>query len=360
MAEDSLPPLRAVPPPPEPTEPSVSRPLFTVPSSETLRKSRELLGSIRSGRVPAPARRNPLTASEGPGAVPPVPTLPIAGPTEPSRPQFDGTATVRVVSGSSENDSLSGVVTIPNFVQPPDSFDGELPSDIEVTAGKKKQKVQKPKKIQRFRLSDGNILKRNYKKGTEKIKNAGCRLIEFYDPELERFDADDYFMPIALVGGKTEEPAEQPAGSGLLARKLSDIQPTLSYAWGDAGELPPNFHDRMDNGPFVERSAPRTVMQWAPTNLWYHPLYFEDVGLERYGHTRKPWIQPFVSSTKFFGQAIGMPYQMVLHPPKSREFALGYYQPGEWAPKKRYQIPFNEEAAATEFLWVTGVLLLIP
>ena len=51
---------------------------------------------------------------------------------------------------------------------------------------------------------------------------------------------------------------------------------------------------------------------------------------------------------------------MTLKPPMSREFALGYYQPGEWAPKKKYQIPFNEEAAATEFLWVTGLILLIP
>jgi len=192
--------------------------------------------------------------------------------------------------------------------------------------------------------------------------NGGGKLIEFFDPELEQLDVDDYQHSVLLVGGSnTEEPANREA-SELLSRKLTDIRPSLSYAWGDIDEekLPTDFYKRMDKGEYTEVVAPRTVFQWEPTNLWYHPLYFEDVGLERYGHTRKPWVQPFVSTGRFFGQVAMLPYQMTLHPPKAQEFALGHYQPGEWAPKKRYQIPFNEEATTVELLWITGLILLIP
>jgi len=192
-------------------------------------------------------------------------------------------------------------------------------------------------------------------------------MIEFYDPDFkEPYDTEDYEMKILVVSGEEESSeqvtASESQGSGLLSRKISDIKPSLDYAWGaytDA-QLPDDFHERMDNGTYVAKLAPRTVLQWTPSNLWYHPLYFEDPGLERYGHTRHPVIQPFASTGRFFGQVVGLPYQVALHPFHSREYALGYYQPGEWAPKKKYQIPFNEEAVASEFLWVTALVLLIP
>gem|GEM_PF-1890982 len=201
----------------------------------------------------------------------------------------------------------------------------------------------------------------------DRITHWTAGMIEFYDPDFEEpYDTDDYEMKILLVSGEEETSVkvtdEQSQGTGLLSRKISDIKPSLDYAWGEYtdAQLPDDFHKRMDHGTYVETLAPRTVLQWAPSNLWYHPLYFEDPGLERYGHTRHPLIQPFASTGRFFGQVAGLPYQVALHPWKSREYALGYYQPGEWAPKKRYQIPFNEEAAASEFLWITALILLIP
>lgn len=202
-------------------------------------------------------------------------------------------------------------------------------------------------------------VKRQAAKLKRQARRASRPFVAFYEPE----DVDDYHMPILLVGNEEEvEELPESQTTGLLARKLSHIKPTLDYAWGRVAEddLPDDFHQRLDNGPYVERFAPRTVVQWAPTNLWYYPLYFEDPQLERYGHSRREWIQPFVSSSRFMVQTVGLPYQMTLHPPHCREYALGYYQPGEWAPKKKYQIPWNEEAAATEFLWIMGFILLVP
>lgn len=214
-----------------------------------------------------------------------------------------------------------------------------------------------------------NLRKRRRKSRSfhDRITRWTAGMIEFYDPDFEEpYDTDDYEMKILLVSGEEETAdegsAEPQQGSGLLSRKISDIRPSLDYAWGEYEDhkLPEDFHKQMDNGPYTARNAPRTVVQWAPSNLWYHPLYFEDPGLERYGHTRHPIIQPFASTGRFFGQVVGLPYQVALHPYHSREYALGYYQPGEWAPKKKYQIPFNEEAAASEFLWITALVLLIP
>lgn len=208
-------------------------------------------------------------------------------------------------------------------------------------------------------------------RGKSRVSRIASRFIEFYDPACDCPNPDGYYMPVLLVAGE-EPPKDDPdgfadlneatAGDRLLDRKLTDIRPTLDYAWGDkeASQLPADFYKRIDHGQYVDTVAPRMVLQWAPSNLWYHPLYFEDPGLERYGHTRHKFVQPFVSSGRFLGQVVGLPYQMTLHPPHCPEYALGYYQPGECAPKLKYQIPWNEEAAAVQFLWIAGFVLLIP
>ena len=155
---------------------------------------------------------------------------------------------------------------------------------------------------------------------------------------------------------------DQVQGSGLLPRKLTDIRPSLDYAWGDTGssELPDEFYVHAANDVNV-RIAPRlTVLHWAPTNAWYQPLYFEDPALERYGHSYHPLIQPIASTGHFLGQAVGLPYQAALRPPHSREYPLGWYRPGECAPKLRYKVPFNEEAVVTQALAVVGLVFLIP
>ncbi|MEP3481302.1 MAG: hypothetical protein ABJZ55_18825 [Fuerstiella sp.] len=210
-------------------------------------------------------------------------------------------------------------------------------------------------------------LGQKFKAGAKRV--LGC-FIEVDECDEVHFDVDDYHMPILLVSAQGEETDKEESSMsddedpavGLLSRKLTDIQPTLAYAYGEKDErvLPEAFYKKVDHGVYEQQVGPKMVLQWEPTNLWYYPLYFQDVGLERYGHTHKPWVQPFVSTGKFFGQVTTLPYRMVLDPPTCPQYSLGYYQPGEWAPKKKYQLPFNEEAAATQFLWMTGFFLIIP
>jgi hypothetical protein len=106
--------------------------------------------------------------------------------------------------------------------------------------------------------------------------------------------------------------------------------------------------------PFIARNFAHIHYCWEPTNMYHRPIYFEDVPLERYGHTRHYLLQPFVSGTKFAVQLLGLPYQMVLYPPCTRQYSLGYYRPGECVPYKYYQIPLNAEAALVEAGLIAG------
>ncbi len=99
--------------------------------------------------------------------------------------------------------------------------------------------------------------------------------------------------------------------------------------------------------------------RWAASNITYNPLYFQDVSLERYGHNHGVF-QPVVSVAKFGTQVIGLPYQMALDPPCSCETPLGYYRPGDCAPKLHYQIPLNARAALVQAAAVSGVALILP
>jgi hypothetical protein len=116
----------------------------------------------------------------------------------------------------------------------------------------------------------------------------------------------------------------------------------------------------LSQGPFEARAFPPSTYTWQASNIFYQPLYFEDPDLERYGHAYPFFVQPIVSSLRFTVQAIGLPYQATIDPPCCRVYPLGYYRPGECAPKLIYQIPWNTEAAAVEAGAIAGVYFLFP
>jgi len=194
-------------------------------------------------------------------------------------------------------------------------------------------------------------------------------------PPEHDYDVDVYDQrPISVASSQIETTVrpmaanmdEAQAGNvsetNLLRTDIREIRPTLGYAMRniDAGQLPEGFSEKLDQGEYIARKSSPAVLQWAPTNLYHFPLYFEDPALERYGHTYHPCVQPFASAGRFATQLVGLPYQMTLHPVHSREYALGYYRPGECAPKKFYQIPFNEEAAIMQAAAMAGFFLIFP
>ena len=190
--------------------------------------------------------------------------------------------------------------------------------------------------------------------------------------------------------GDPGEDADQGAGVAPIAqtpdqlRKIGDILPYFDYepdpdvddpclyqcprpdgrpckVYGE-DEIVPACPEEVSLGddPFTPRSMPSSVFAWKASNVHYNPLYFEDVPLERYGHTYGDCVQPFVSVGKFGVQLIGLPYQMALDPPCKEVYPLGYYRPGEPAPKLCYQIPFNARAAAVTAGFYSGLGVILP
>ena len=120
------------------------------------------------------------------------------------------------------------------------------------------------------------------------------------------------------------------------------------------------MHCRIDNQQFVARQWKAITLAWKASELHHHPLYFEDVELERYGHTLGQFAQPFKSGAHFFANIAVIPYNMALEDPKDLRYTLGYYRPGSTAPRLIPAIPLSTKAA----LWQAGAMVggwaLIP
>jgi hypothetical protein len=123
-------------------------------------------------------------------------------------------------------------------------------------------------------------------------------------------------------------------------------------------ECPPIV--QLSDSPYEGRLFGEELLCWEAPNLWYNPLYFEDAPLERYGHYYGCLLQPFVSAGKFSAHLLALPYQMSIDPICSRRYSLGYYRPGECAPKLCYQPPLNADAAAATAAFYTGMFYIFP
>ena len=111
---------------------------------------------------------------------------------------------------------------------------------------------------------------------------------------------------------------------------------------------------------FEHRDWLASTMTWKASGVCHKPLYFEEVQLERYGHTAGPVLQPVLSGAHFFLNIATLPYQMGISPPNECEYALGYYRPGNCAPWLLPPIPLSVRGALMEAGAITGGVFVIP
>ena len=111
---------------------------------------------------------------------------------------------------------------------------------------------------------------------------------------------------------------------------------------------------------YTPRKWTPSTMTWKASNLCHHPLYFEDVNLERYGHTRGPLLEPVVQSAHFFANIAILPYKMGVHCPSECQYALGYYRPGNCSPWIKPPVPISARGAIAQAATMTGMFWLIP
>ncbi len=126
----------------------------------------------------------------------------------------------------------------------------------------------------------------------------------------------------------------------------------------DAWELPSEC--QLPNIAFKGRHWLPMQMTWRAPDLCHKPLYFEEVNLERYGHTAGPFAQPLVSSAHFFFNIAALPYKMGIHPPNECQYALGYYRPGNCAPWIIPPVPLSLRGAMLETAVIGAGIGLIP
>ena len=112
--------------------------------------------------------------------------------------------------------------------------------------------------------------------------------------------------------------------------------------------------------PNVPRSWQPMTFTWKASNMCHTPLYFQDVNLERYGHTRGPFWEPLYQSAHFFGGVLVLPYKMGVHHPKECVYTLGYYRPGNCAPWIVPPVPISVQGAINQTAVMVGGAWLIP
>lgn len=128
----------------------------------------------------------------------------------------------------------------------------------------------------------------------------------------------------------------------------------LNKAWGLPREC------RIRQAKFRPRNWTPSQVRWTASGLCHKPLYFEEVNLERYGHTAGPALQPVLSSAHFFVNIAFLPYKMGIHPPTECQYTLGYYRPGSCAPWVVPPVPLSLRGAVAQAATVSGLGLLIP
>ncbi len=94
-------------------------------------------------------------------------------------------------------------------------------------------------------------------------------------------------------------------------------------------------------GVYEPRMWVPQTFTWTASSLCHKPLYFENIQLERYGHSHGPFLQPVHSAAHFFISLASWPYQTTIHPANECQYALGFYRPGNCAPWLRYPIPLS-------------------
>lgn len=163
-------------------------------------------------------------------------------------------------------------------------------------------------------------------------------------------------------GGSNFEPC-QALQNTTLFKPLGEISTVLESDTDEELLTPPDcagsfFQSRLAGQE--TRFGSVTPYHWKPTNFFRHPVYFDDVPLERYGQSKSPHFQPFISGTRFILQLPILPYRMGVDPPLSCVSSLGHQPPGSCVPCIRQTLPIQGNASLVQAATTVGLVFLLP
>jgi hypothetical protein len=158
--------------------------------------------------------------------------------------------------------------------------------------------------------------------------------------------------------GQAKEACEKSL-QNLRAYTVDKVNLNINITGTEGKDYP--FECSIDDGTqHPGRCWQQTTYLWKASAMCHKPLYFEDVQLERYGHSWSPCFQPFISGAHFFCELPVLPYCMGVEPPCECIYALGYYRPGSCAPYMWNPIPLSPRGGLIEAGAVVGTAAILP
>jgi hypothetical protein len=158
-----------------------------------------------------------------------------------------------------------------------------------------------------------------------------------------------------LMAEDCEEGRAEIKNTGLTQVLSAQI---VNLRYTGTGELPYECTPEATN--FNERAWSCLTYTWKASALCHKPLYFEEMSLERYGHSWGPICDPAISAAHFFGTLPILPYKMGVDTPCECQYALGYYRPGNCAPYMIEPFPISPRGAAVQAGFVVGAVGALP
>ena len=202
-------------------------------------------------------------------------------------------------------------------------------------------------------------------KTDDRLQNKGQEREEFKIDE--RLDDPDYTVP-ELDRGFLEEQLEkeriendkncEEEFTKLRNDSIRDIDLNINLE-GNPGEDYP-FECKIGHQHLKPRQWPLLTYNWKASALCHKPLYFEQVQLERYGHSWGPFTQPIMSGVHFFSSVPILPYKMGVRTPCECVYTLGHYRPGNCAPYMIEPMPLSLRGALFQAGAITGVSVVVP
>lgn len=195
----------------------------------------------------------------------------------------------------------------------------------------------------------------------------------FHQPELEPYDpgevpgeklapTEEIVTPAPSAATPFKAKQDDEANLDRFGRNILDVEvdirPTAGVMPADRGA------ERFANEPVIDETMPSgepadVLCAYTPWTICYRPLYFEDIGLERYGKN-VGCLQTGLSGVRFFGSIAALPYKMTRRPPRSCECSNGFSRPGDCPLPGYGNRRLELDAALVEAAAITAVVYIIP
>jgi hypothetical protein len=118
-------------------------------------------------------------------------------------------------------------------------------------------------------------------------------------------------------------------------------------------------YEPLSREPFAGRAFPLQYEVVEPAYLCYGRLYFEDLNSERYGWDLG-FIQPAVSTAKFFCDTAFLPYQLASDWHRKFDSNAGYCLPGDPVPYRIYPPGLSATGGAAQIGAILILMAVFP